>query len=301
MTSRNRIAVAAHSFLSVSMRRGSMRQAVIALIAIVSLSHAAQRIWIDKEIQFGGGRVCNVAVPGTPANFVSPDNYRDGMCYFRAECLSKPTDLRASIQLCIWAGGETCSWHTSVTFAKPGDVGASQQQPGKWWKKSGTHDWTTGSNQVCCVLKNPATNKWIDACGGSHCMGEAAKQHLPIKVRYTAIVVSQGSELELPTELGFECPEAWGCDAVSAKRSPAGRLRPSPNLRLNSLGRIELEGGALVTNMCTVNGRRITFDRLADNTYAVDADVLARAAVLIVSVKQAGSNVAAKCMLATAR
>ena len=244
-----------------------MKLTVMVIALIVTTLYAEQFVWIDDTFTFSSGRICNVTESGTPNNFVNPVNYKDGMVYLRAEVVNKPTDHRMCLQMCIWEGGETCMYHTLTQFSSTGDVGYGKQSPGSWWTKS-SHNWSTGSNSACIVLKDPASNLWVDGCGGSHCMGSSASQHLPVKLHVTAIVTSAGSSLQLPEGADWQCPDSWGCDPMVAAGKPvlSGSHALLFHLQTSDEGIALIADNNVRFEAFDVRGRSLAIGQAADKT-----------------------------------
>ena len=144
-----------------------------------------------------------------PSNWMSPDNYADGMIYSRYEIISVATSTPCAVGWGFfqWRDaqhtilGELCE--LAPTIAGTGAVGYKTSSPSTWWQTEGGIDFSSPEDMQSMgpviYSKNPGSgNGWpvSQSNNGGDPGGVAwADRHkwFPITVRVTVIAVSEGS------------------------------------------------------------------------------------------------------------
>lgn len=206
------------------------RVAVIVLLCVTALL-ADQFVWLDEELEWDGSgwyRSDNGQTGGfsSPSNWVSPVNYRDGTLYKRMEITYKESTLPVVTQMCIWGDGrETCSPCTPKTGVPT--LIYKSDSPATWWTKDGALDYTKAGTYRCAVVlkENSCGGLWVDNGSGSWCMPGSVEEHIPIRMKFTAIVVSQGATLDPPANWA-DCPDGWGCSGQAVRTTMPARTAP---------------------------------------------------------------------------
>jgi tetratricopeptide (TPR) repeat protein len=123
-------------------------------------------------------------------------NFASGTVYQRVEVLSKPSDRPVNYQICLVNGddisvGPACSNLGALTFSSPGTYEAEQSVTA--FSNYGSLSWERGLTEVMLVLKDENGNSLDDRY--SYATSEALDldQYYPMEVRYTAILVPEGS------------------------------------------------------------------------------------------------------------
>jgi hypothetical protein len=183
-----------------------IRKMTLTILCAIALANSAQHTWFDQEIYWNGsgwhksdGGQDNGF--SSPTNWVSPSNYSAGTMYRRMEIISKPSDLPVVTQTCIWGNVETCSGCSNALTA-PSVVITWDSPANNWWvKEGGSLNWASAGTYQCAVVlkETSCSGLWVDNGSGSWCMPGSVAEHVPIRMRYTAILVSQGSAFVPPS------------------------------------------------------------------------------------------------------
>src|SRR5262249_46916860 len=126
----------------------------------------------------------------------APVNYWEGTIHYRTEVLSRPSDKPIGHQICLWSvdvpGVEhphACAEpHNVVT--KPGVYENHEAVPKMFCHKCIDWEKITRAHLVVWDVP-PDGNKWIEAKQGFD-----LSQYYPMKVRFTAVLVSKGAKFE---------------------------------------------------------------------------------------------------------
>jgi tetratricopeptide (TPR) repeat protein len=124
-------------------------------------------------------------------------NFASGTIYQRVQVLSKPSDKPVNYQVCLVNGddisvGPACSSLGSLTFSSPGTYESQVAVPSL--SNYANVNWERGLTEVMLVLKDAEGNSLDDRY--SYRSGTEAPdldQYYPMEVRYTAILVPEGS------------------------------------------------------------------------------------------------------------
>jgi tetratricopeptide (TPR) repeat protein len=124
-------------------------------------------------------------------------NFASGTIYQRVQVSSKPSDNAVNYQICLVNGddisvGPACSALGSLTFSSPGTYEAEVAIPSL--SNYANVNWERGLTEVMLVLKDAEGNSLDDRY--SYRSGTEApdlSQYYPMEVRYTAILVPEGS------------------------------------------------------------------------------------------------------------
>ncbi len=145
-----------------------------------------------------------------PVNWVSPDNYRDGLVYFRYEIISQPVNKTHYFSFDIW-GDYNSSTNTYTESAAPisgpltgaGAVSTFSSKPSTWYpnQQNGAVNFTNRTTfwrwGIChWFSKSPnyllAPKGWSNS-PESWAAWETNNLYLPVTVKVTIVAVSQGS------------------------------------------------------------------------------------------------------------
>jgi tetratricopeptide (TPR) repeat protein len=124
-------------------------------------------------------------------------NFATGTVYQRVEVLSKPSDQPVNYQICVVNGddisvGPACSALGNLTFSSPGTYEAEQSVTS--FSNYGALNWERGFTEVMLVLKDQDGNSLDDRYSyRSGVQAPDLNQYYPMEVRYTAILVPEGS------------------------------------------------------------------------------------------------------------
>jgi hypothetical protein len=152
-----------------------------------------------------------------PADYVSPNNYRDGRLYWRLDVTAKPSNKNVIGQLCFWRHGtrrfqyETCS-PSSFDFSTEGTYYFDAGAPGSWWKLNGNYNWSLQASVIRFMLKDPVSGKLLfsKSCGNAcYPNPEELLNHVPVDMRLEVVMVSKGTTFTPPTNWRQGCPKAW--------------------------------------------------------------------------------------------
>lgn len=133
---------------------------------------------------------------GVPDNWYLPANYVGGTIYMRLEVFSKPTDRGVNYQICVFQGARVKENHACARyqfFTSPG-VYTWQQAVSSLWQFNEI-DWTKPLTETMLVVKDKDGNPVDDRFGfaGAWDGSPNFALYYPMQVRFTAIVVAQGS------------------------------------------------------------------------------------------------------------
>jgi tetratricopeptide (TPR) repeat protein len=124
-------------------------------------------------------------------------NFASGTIYQRVQVVSKPTDNTVNYRLCLVNGddistGPACNTSGNLTFSTPGTYEAEQSVTSL--SNYANVKWERGLTEVMLVLEDANGNSLDDRY--SYRSGVEApdlNQYYPMEVRYTAILVPEGS------------------------------------------------------------------------------------------------------------
>ena len=142
--------------------------------------------------------------PGSPENWESPVNYKDGTMHFRVSILTKPNRKPIHYQMGFqWKGG--CGGHyfkekfpdnRLIKIVEPGIYQASQEIGTFWEQKCQTEDpidWTKPMDRMLVVIWDENL-KIIDDRWGRGEDIEDLYSYYPMVAHFQAVVVPQGAE-----------------------------------------------------------------------------------------------------------
>jgi tetratricopeptide (TPR) repeat protein len=123
-------------------------------------------------------------------------NFASGTVYQRVEVLSKPSDRPVNYQICLVNGddisvGPACSALGNLTFSGPGTYEAEQAVTS--FSNYGSLNWERGLTEVMLVLKDEDGNSLDNRYSYASPEELDLDQYYPMEVRYTAILVPEGS------------------------------------------------------------------------------------------------------------
>jgi hypothetical protein len=134
----------------------------------------------------------------TPADWVSPIDYSQGSAWVYLEVHTKPTDQETKFQVCFEANPTYACTAQSPTYTEVG-VYEWETPFADFWSPPGEFvDWTQGTNNVACILKDTVNGKpSADNVGR-----ETAALYTPTEVRLVVTLVEAGAVYEPPTAEG---------------------------------------------------------------------------------------------------
>ncbi len=199
---------------------------LLPLIALEMLSAAEMKVfdWNTTITESNRGFPHNTP-PLENGNWVSPINYAQGTFHIRIEIRNQPVPQTMKLQFCIWQekdgnrfGLESCTSQTLVT-GNPGTVVTTSQAIAKMWKLNGKPiEWQRARYRNGIAVKT-SEGLPVSNFQGWNWNGEDPKKWYPLNLRYTVVVVSEGS-----TFSGWENY----IDGTSPEPAPEPQPNPEP-------------------------------------------------------------------------
>jgi tetratricopeptide (TPR) repeat protein len=148
-----------------------------------------------KPDEGGSGAFSFFSAPDSLEGDIS--NFASGTIYQRVEVLSKPSDNPVNYQICVVNGddisvGPACSALGNLVFSSPGTYEAEQSLTS--FSNYAKMRWERGLTEIMLVLKDQDGNAIDDRNSyRSTTTIPDLSQYYPMEVRYTAILVPEGS------------------------------------------------------------------------------------------------------------
>lgn len=137
--------------------------------------------------------------PTQNGNWVTPMNYAQGTFHIRMEIRSQPIPQSMKLQFCVWQekdgdnyGLESCTNLISIRGDTKEIVTTSQNIESMWKKDGNPIEWDRERFRVGIAIKN-AAGEPVSDYNGWNWYGENPKEWYPLDMRYTVVVVAQGS------------------------------------------------------------------------------------------------------------
>jgi hypothetical protein len=267
---------------------------VLILFGMVVSADCAQYILYNDTYTWDGAFnvTCKDPKPG-PANWLSPDNYKDGKIFIRYEVSGKPNDRLIGMMFGYWehSGGwsnyseqwayipntpnhATC-WNGDCNFgtdfATDGVYYACTDGFRFIWGYPSS--WTDPVTQVCFNFWDAASGSYLqtNACGPNCFKGGDVRQFCPFTIKLQAVHVSQGSVLSIPPEFSND----WnGCPADWAGNITATALQSGAKQGQGAISISRISGGYLMKaaangrhtfEISSLSGRSVSRGRTDDN------------------------------------
>lgn len=149
---------------------------------------------------------------GTPENWVSPVDYSQGSAWVYLEVHTKPTAQETKFQVCFEASPTYACTYQSPTYTEVGTYEWETPFADFWSPPGEFVDWTQGTNNIACILKDTENGKpSADNVGP-----EVAALYTPTEVRLVVTLVEPGSAYEPPTPTGAGTGSSTGGDDGSS-------------------------------------------------------------------------------------
>ncbi len=133
--------------------------------------------------------------PGMPQNWLSPDNFYNGVWHWRYKILENPGSEKGALQICVWTmpGYKPESCQTPFTIHQGTGDYITSQSPSEWWNLEDIRlDYSNPTNLLARIVlrgENGCNITTFNVPGS--CPGEFSK-FADMKFRLTVVMVPQG-------------------------------------------------------------------------------------------------------------
>lgn len=185
------------------------------------------------------------APPMASANgdWTSPNNFRQGTLYYRAEIRSQPLPQNMKLQFCFWQFGDArqACGTTGDVYGTPGNVVTWSSPVQDMWMQGAPIDWTQPRDKNGMVVKTAGGQPVSDLYGWSW-SGQNPTLWYPLDIRFTVVVVEKGavftgwgSYIEgVPTSTPTNTPTSTLTPTPTDTPTPGPSPTPSPTIEVGA-------------------------------------------------------------------